>query len=111
MRKNIYLIMDYLAGYGSEEEDDAEAMQQEAGTEKAEMAVDTDRSASSFAPRELLVSRGTKRGHSESESEHAPATIPPTKAARSTKSRFVPPQVKLKRPNQVTEDQTTAKNS
>jgi len=99
--------MDYLAGYGSEEEDDAE--------EKAEMAVDTDRSASSFAPRELLggalVSRGTKRGHSESESEHAPATIPPTKAARSTKSRFVPPQVKLKRPNQVTEDQTTAKNS
>jgi hypothetical protein len=99
--------MDYLAGYGSEEEDDAE--------EKAEMVVDTDRSASSFAPREILagalVSRGTKRGHSESESEHAPATIPPTKAARSTKSRFVPPQVKLKRPNQVTEDQTTAKNS
>ena len=104
--------MDYLAGYGSE--DDAEAIQQEAGTEeKAEMVVETDRSASSFAPRELLggalVSRGTKRGHSES--EHAPATIPPKKAARSTKSRFVPPQVKLKRPNQVTEDQTTTKNS
>ena len=104
--------MDYLAEYGSEEED--EAMQQEAGAEeKEEMVVDMDRSASSFAPRELgggLVRHGTKRGHTESESEHALATILPKKTARSTKTRFVPPQVKLKRPNQVTEDQTAKKS-